>query len=219
MAEKHFYPEDLFHYLLSVSLREPPVLPRLREETDRRGRANLQISPDQGQFLALLVRLTGARRTIEIGVFTGYSALWTALALPADGRIIACDISDEYASVARRYWKDARVDGKIDLRLRPALETLDELLASGGRGQHDFAFIDADKTNYDAYYERCLELLRPGGLIAVDNVLWSGRVLSSNARDPDTRAIRALNRKLSEDERVDLSMIPIGDGMTLARKR
>jgi predicted O-methyltransferase YrrM len=219
MAEKHFYPEDIYQYLLSVSLREPPPLQRLREETNRTGRANLQISPEQGQFLALLAQLAGARRTIEIGVFTGYSALWVAQALPEDGRIVACDINEEYTSMARRFWKEAGVDGKIDLHLRPALETLDQLLADGQRGHFDFVFIDADKSNYDAYYERSLELLRCGGLIVVDNVLWSGRILDPNSTEPDTRALRGFNQKLATDARIALSMVPIGDGMTLALKR
>jgi caffeoyl-CoA O-methyltransferase len=219
VAKKQFFPEDLRQYFLSVSLREPPVLRRLREETDRSERAGWEISPEQGQFLALLVQLMGARQMIEIGVFAGYSALWLALALPEDGRVIACEISEKYTSIARRYWKEAGVEHRIDLRMGPALDTLRGLLSDGQGGRFDFAFIDADKTNYDGYYECALELLRPGGLIAVDNVLWSGRVLDAQSTEPDTVAVRALNQKLLSDPRVSLSMVPIGDGLTLALKR
>jgi predicted O-methyltransferase YrrM len=169
--------------------------------------------------MALLVHMLGARRTIEVGVFTGYSSLAVALALPEEGRIVACDISDEWTSIARRYWREAGVDRKIDLRLRPATQTLDDLIALGQAGGFDFAFIDADKANYDLYYERCLTLLRPGGLIAVDNVLWSGKVVDPAVDDADTRAIRAFNEKLKNDQRVWLSMLPIRDGLTLASKK
>src|SRR5579872_535376 len=210
---------ELADYIRRVSLREPDVLRRLREETASHPRVSMQISPEQGQFMALLIHLLGARRTLEIGVFTGYSSLAVALALPEDGRIIACDVSEEYTSVARRYWHEAGVDRKIDLRLRPALETLNDLIALGQAGSFDFAFIDADKENYDNYYERCLTLLRPGGLIAVDNVLWSGRVIDAADQDVDTRAIREFNNKLQADERVWLSMLPIRDGVTLACKK
>ena len=210
--------ETLYNYLLDNSLREHPAQTALREATRQHPHAGMQISPEQGQFMALLVRLTGARQAIEIGVFTGYSALTVALALPEDGRILACDISDEYTRVGRPFWESAGVAHKIDLRLAPALATLDARLADGGAGQYDFAFIDADKTGYDGYYERCLQLLRTGGLIAIDNVLWSGSVAREKS-DPDTEALRALNRKLHRDERIDLSMLPIGDGLTLARKR
>ena len=179
----------------------------------------MQISPEQGQFMALLVHMLGARRTLEVGVFTGYSSLAVALALPDDGRVIACDISEEYTSVARRYWREAGVERKIDLRLRPALQTLDHLIALGQAGSFDFAFIDADKENYENYYERCLTLLRPGGLIAADNVLWSARVIERADQDADTRAIRAFNEKLKSDERVWLSMLAIRDGITLACKK
>jgi caffeoyl-CoA O-methyltransferase len=178
----------------------------------------MQISPDQGQFMALLVRLMGARRTIEIGVFTGYSALTVALALPEDGRVLACDISDDYTQVGRPFWQQAGVAHKIDLRLAPALETLDAQIAEGAIGQYDFAFIDADKTGYDAYYERCLQLVRRGGLIAIDNTLWSGSV-ARPAKDADTLALQQLNTKLLDDQRIDLSLLAIGDGLTLARKR
>jgi caffeoyl-CoA O-methyltransferase len=179
----------------------------------------MQISPDQGQFMALLIHLLGARRTLEIGVFTGYSSLAVALALPEDGRIIACDVHEEWTSVARRYWREAGVEKKIDLRLRPALETLDALIAGGEGGRFDFAFIDADKQNYANYFERALVLVRPGGLIAIDNVLWSGRVIDPAVRDADTLAIRAFNEKLHGDERVWLSMLPVRDGLTLACKK
>jgi predicted O-methyltransferase YrrM len=219
MAGKSFFPESLYEYLKSVSLREPPILQRLREETAAHPRAVMQISPDQGQFIALLVQLLGARRTLEVGVFTGYSSLAVALALPADGSIVACDVSEEYTAIARRYWKEAGVDHMIDLRLRPALETLRDMLARGEHGRFDFAFIDADKSNYEGYYECSLELLRPGGLIAVDNVLWSGRVADPAENDADTVALRAFNRKLHADARVSLSMLPIADGLTLALKR
>ena len=211
--------EDLHCYLLETSLREPALLARLREETARRGDAGMQISPEQGQFMALLIELTGAKRILEIGTFTGYSALAMALALPPDGRIVACDVEPETTAVARRYWAEAGVAHKIDLRLAPALDTLDRLLAEGAAGSYDFAFIDADKSNYGAYYARCLELLRQGGLLAVDNVLWDGRVADPAARDPDTEAIRALNLRLRDDPRISLSLVPISDGLSLARKR
>jgi caffeoyl-CoA O-methyltransferase len=219
VAKKQFFPEDVRQYLLSASLREPPVLRRLREETDRSERAGWEVSPEQGQFLALLVQAMGARQIIEIGVFAGYSALWLALALPDDGHVIACEISEQYTPIARRYWKEAGVERKIDLLIGPALDTLRGLLSEGQRGRFDFAFIDADKTNNDVYYECALELLRPGGMIAVDNVLWSGRVLDEQSTEPDTVAVRAFNQKLLSDPRVSISMIPIGDGLTLALKR
>jgi len=179
----------------------------------------MQISPEQGQFMQILIQLLDAKLTLEIGVFTGYSSISVALALPENGKIIACDLSSEYTSIARRYWREAGVEHKIDLRLGPAVETLDRLLADGKGGAFDFAFIDADKENYDIYYERALQLLRPGGLIAVDNVLWHGHVLNDAVKDRDTRAIRTFNEKLHRDERVWLSLVPIGDGVTLACKR
>jgi len=212
-------PEHIQQYLLASSLREPPILKKLREETASHPRASMQINPEQGQFMALIIQLMGARRTLEIGVFTGYSALAVALALPPDGRVIACDISEEYTAVARRFWKEAGVEGKIDLRIAPALETLRGLIKEGQQGRLDFAFIDADKTSYDHYYECVLELLRPGGLIMVDNVLWSGRVADNAEQEPDTVALRAFNRKLHADSRIGLSMLPLGDGVTLALKR
>ena len=215
----HVLTDALYAYLLEVSLREPEVLQRLREETAAYPRSAMQIGPEQGQFMALLVRLMGARKTLEVGVFTGYSALVVALALPPDGQVVACDISEDYTAVARRYWQQAGVAGKIDLRLAPALETLGALLAHGQAGTFDFAFIDADKANYDAYYERALRLLRPGGLVAFDNVLWGGKVADPSKNDADTQALRALNRKLHHDQRVHLSLLPVGDGLTLALKR
>jgi predicted O-methyltransferase YrrM len=211
--------DSLYEYMNDVSLREPPLLLALREETAQLAQRAMQISPEQGQFMALLARLTGARRCLEVGVFTGYSSLATALALPDDGRIVACDVSEEWTSVARRYWQRAGVDHKIDLRLAPASETLDALLAAGNGGTFDFAFIDADKTGYLAYYERALALLRTGGLALIDNTLWSGRVADPEVADADTVALRHFNEVLHRDERVDLSLLPIGDGLTLARKR
>ncbi|MBZ5605637.1 MAG: class I SAM-dependent methyltransferase [Acidobacteriia bacterium] len=219
MAGRLLFPQEIHDYLSSVSVREPAVLRRLREETASHPRATMQISPDQGQFMALLMQLMGAQRTLEVGVFTGYSSLAVALALPADGQIVACDVSEEYTAVARRYWKEAGVDHMIDLRIRPALETLHQLLSDGRGHTFDFAFIDADKTNYEGYYECALELLRPGGLIMIDNVLWSGRVADPNDNDADTVAIRAFNKKLHSDSRITLSMLSIGDGVTLALKR
>ncbi|ASC71865.1 O-methyltransferase [Halomicronema hongdechloris C2206] len=209
--------ESLYTYLLDHSLREPESLARLRQETANQPMAQMQISPEQGQFMALLVRLMGAKWTLEVGVFTGYSALAVALALPPEGKLVACDISEDYTAIARRHWQQAGVADKIDLRLAPALETLDQLLVEGTR--FDFAFIDADKRNYLAYYERTLQLLRPGGLMTIDNVLWSGRVADDTVKDAQTEAIRAFNQALYEDDRVDLSLVPIADGLTLALKR
>ncbi len=211
--------DALYDYLLGVSLREPPLLARLREETAVLPGSGMQISPEQGQFMALLAELVGARRVIEVGTFTGYSALVLALTLPADGRIVTCDVDEAMTAIARRYWAEAGVADKIDLRLGPAVGTLDALLADGGAGTFDFAFVDADKENYDAYYERGLALLRQGGLMVIDNVLWSGAVADPERQDPDTSAIRALNAKLHGDQRVSLSLLPVSDGITLARKR
>ncbi|WP_392534348.1 class I SAM-dependent methyltransferase [Nostoc sp. C117] len=210
---------QLYNYLLSVSLREPEVLQKLRQETASHPRGTMQISPEQGQFMRLLVQLIGAKKTLEVGVFTGYSSLSVALALPDDGKIIACDVSEEFTAIARRYWQEAGVSDKIDLHLVPALETLDRLLATGQAETFDFAFIDADKENYDGYYERSLQLVRPGGLIAIDNVLWSGEVANRQNQDESTQAIRAINEKLHHDERVNISLVPIADGLTLALKR
>lgn len=210
--------DTLQRYIEQHSLREHPVQAALREATRSHPQAGMQIGADQGQFMALLVRLTGARRTIEIGTFTGYSALAVALALPDDGRVLACDVSDEYTRIGRAFWRQAGVEHKIELVLGPALATLDARLAAGEAGRHDFAFVDADKTNYDGYYERCLRLVRSGGLIVFDNMLWGGAVAKPST-DADTRALQALNDKLHRDERVDIALLAVGDGVTLARKR
>jgi len=208
--------DALYQYLLDVSLRETPLLKRLRDETRALPMARWQVAPEQGQFLALLVRLIGARRILEIGTFTGYSALCMAAALPDDGALICCDVPDDYNVIARRYWQEAGLDERIDLRLAPALHTLSQL---DEPGQFDLIFIDADKANYPHYLEHALRLLRVGGLAVFDNTLWSGRVLESAPESADTRAIQALNRALKDDARVDLSLLPLGDGLTLCRKR
>ena len=210
--------DRLYDYLLRKSLREPPALVALRAETASHPRVNMQIAPEQGQFMQMLVRLIGAQRTIEVGVFTGYSSLAVALALPDDGRVLACDISEEYTAIARRHWQLAGVAHKVELVLAPALATLDARLAAGEAGSYDFAFIDADKGGYLAYYERLLRLIRPGGLIAVDNTLWSGAVADPADREADTLALREFNDHLLADQRIDLSLVPIGDGLTLARR-
>ncbi len=212
--------DSLYEYLLAVSLREPALLGELRAETARDPEnVQLQIAPEQGQFMALLVRLIGARRCLELGVFTGYSSLVTALALPEDGCLVACDVSEEWTAVARRYWQRAGVAHKIDLRLAPALVTLDALLAQGDAGSFDFAFLDADKERYPTYYERILALLRPGGLLAIDNTFWSGKVADPRETDSETAALRLLNEQLHRDGRIDLAMLPVADGLTLVRKR
>jgi caffeoyl-CoA O-methyltransferase len=211
--------DHLQQYIVDNSVREPTLLVQLRAETSQLAQASMQIGPEQGQFMALLAKLIGARRCLEIGVFTGYSSLVVALALPNDGKIVACDVSEEWTAIARRYWTLAGVDHKIDLRLRRATRTLDELIEAGESGSYDYAFIDADKTSYDAYYERVLTLLRPGGLILIDNVLWSGKVADPAVTDADTVALRELNAKVHRDERVDASLVGIGDGLLLARKR
>lgn len=211
--------DALHEYLLSVSLREPEILRRLREETAPDPHARMQIGPEQGQFMALLVRLMDARRCLEVGVFTGYSSLAIALALPDDGRIVACDVSERWTAVARRYWAAAGVAHKVELRLAPAMKTLDALLGAGEAGRFDFAFLDADKENYAGYYERALTLLRPGGLLVADNTLWSGRVADPENAEATTVALRHFNELVLDDERVDLSLVPMGDGLTLARKR
>ena len=205
-------------YLRGVSVRETDVQRRLREETAALVQAGMQICPEQGQFMRMLTGLVGARRAIEVGVFTGYSALCVALALPADGELVACDVNEEWTAIARRYWSEAGVASKIRLHLAPADRTLDALVREGRSGEFDMAFIDADKTSYDLYYERCLELLRPGGLVLVDNVLWSGAVADESDRSEDTVALRAFNAKLGDDARIDLCMLPVGDGLTIARK-
>jgi predicted O-methyltransferase YrrM len=211
--------QQLYEYLLSVSLREDEVLTKLRQETSQHPAQIMQISPDQGQFMALLVKLLGAKKTLDIGVFTGYSSLVVALALPESGIVIACDRDPEATMIASRYWELAGVSHKIDLRLAPALETLDQLIDHGESGSFDFAFIDADKNNYSNYYERVLTLLRPGGMVAIDNVLWSGRVADPNDLDSKTSNIREFNRKLHQDNRVTISMLAIADGLTLALKQ
>jgi caffeoyl-CoA O-methyltransferase len=207
-------PKNLAAYVVAVGVRETPVQRRLREVTRRIPFGSMQIGPDQAAFMQQLVRATRARRCLEIGTFTGYSALAVALALPRGGKIVCCDMSVEWTAMARRYWKMANVEKKISLHLAPALETLKKL-----KGPFDFAFIDADKSNYQNYFERCLKLVRKGGLIAIDNTLWHGRVLDRRDQSVDTRAIRAFNRKLHRDRRVDVSLVPIGDGLTLAFKR
>jgi len=211
--------DEVYDYLLDVSLREPDILKDLRDVTAELPNARMQISPEQGQLMALLVRLMGAGRCLEVGVYTGYSSLAVALALPEGGSLVACDVNEETTAVARTFWERAGVGDKIDLRLGPATDTLDDLIVEGEGGAFDFAFIDADKSSYPGYLERCLELLRPGGLIAVDNTLWSGRLVDERNQDPDTCALRQFNRALHADQRVDLSLVPIGDGLTLARKR
>ncbi len=211
--------EALYGYLLQTTLREPELLARLRRETAALPSGGMQISPEQGQLMGLLIELIGARRALEVGVFTGYSSTVVALALPSEGKLVACDVSEEWTQMARRYWHEAGIASKIELHVQPALQTLDALLAGGDAGSFDFAFIDADKTGYDAYYERCLSLLRPGGLLAVDNTLWSGAVADPSDQRESTRAIRALNTKIAADARVTSSLLPIGDGLYLARKR
>lgn len=210
---------QLYDYLIAKSLREPDILAQLRAETAQHPMAQMQIAPEQGQLMALLVQLLGAKKTLEVGVFTGYSALVVALALPPDGQVIACDVSEEYTAIARRYWEAAGVADKIDLRIGPAIATLDQLLVDGQANTFDFAFIDADKSSYANYYERSLQLVRPGGLIAIDNVLWSGRVADPQVQDNRTESIRAFNIKLHTDDRITLSLVPIADGLTLALKR
>ncbi len=211
--------DALVDYVHAQGVRESAAARALRAETAKLPWAGMQISPEQGALMQMLIRLTGARRTIEVGTFTGYSALVVAEALPADGKLIACDVSDEWTAIGRKFWHEAGVADKIDLRLAPAVETLDALLATGAAGTFDFAFIDADKHNYDTYYERALELVAAGGLIGIDNVLWGGAVVDPARTDDDTAAIRALNAKVKNDTRVDIVLLPIGDGLTLARKR
>jgi len=219
MSRTHTEVTDaLAAYIRDVTLREPAALRKVREESEDHPRASMQTAPEQGQLLHLLARVVGARKTLEVGVFLGYSSTWVALALPPGGKVIACDVSEEYTRRARQTWTEAGVTDRIELRLAPALESLDAMIAAGESGTFDFAFIDADKGNYPNYYERALALLRPGGLIAVDNVLWDGDVINAENHDPDTEIIRAFNRKLHTDERVSISLIPLGDGLTLACK-
>jgi predicted O-methyltransferase YrrM len=211
--------DRLQRYLVAHAARETALQRELRRVTLRLPQASMQIGAEQGALLQLLVRLVRARRCLEIGTFTGYSALAVALALPRNGRIVCCDVSEEWTAIARRYWKRAGVAGKIELHLAPGLETLDGLLAGGKAGTFDFAFIDADKANYLRYYERCLKLVRRGGLIGADNTLWGGSVADARDQSVDTRAIRAFNRKLLGDRRIDMTLVPVGDGLTLALKR
>ena len=218
MANRSFLPEAVDEYLRVVVAPESPVQQRLRAETSKLPQGGMQIGADQGRMLAFLARLVGARTAIEIGTFTGYSALCIASALPADGRLICCDVSEEWTAIARRYWAEAGLQERIDLRLGPARATLGQLLREGRAGAFDFAFIDADKTGYDAYYEACLELLRPGGIIAIDNVLWGGAVADPSNTTDDTLALRALNVKIRDDSRVDACLVSVGDGVMLARK-
>ena len=217
--ESAFLPPTIADYIRDTTLREPELARRLREETAAMEQANMQISPEQGQFMHLLAGLINARRCIEVGVFTGYSSLLTAMALPDDGQLVACDVSEQWTAIARRYWQSAGVAERIDLRLAPALDTLNRLVDEGRQGSFDMAFIDADKENYDGYYEASLELLRPRGLIVLDNMLWSGRVADAQEHDVDTEALRALNEKLHDDRRVEISLLPVADGISLAMKR
>lgn len=219
MAKNLGLSPDLYAYLQSQSLREPEMLQQLRAETAQLPAAVMQIAPEQGQFMALLIQLMRAKRALEVGVFTGYSSLAVALALPEDGQLIACDLDGEMGAIAQRYWSAAGVAHKIDLRLGPAADSLDQLIATGQSGSFDFAFIDADKRNYPRYFEQCLALVRVGGLIAVDNVLWAGRVLEADSEDKRTQAIRAFNAALHRDQRVSISLLPLADGLTLALKR
>jgi predicted O-methyltransferase YrrM len=219
MANKTLSLSKALHaYLVEHSVREPDILQRLRAETAKDSMSMMQIGPEQGQFMQLLVRLMGAKNCLEVGVFTGYSSLAVALVLPANGRIVACDVSEKWTAIARKYWAEAGVAGKIDLRIAPALATLDELIESGRAGSFDFAFIDADKINYLAYYERALTLVRSGGLIVVDNTLWGGQVIDKKSKSSDTQAIRQFNDQLRTDPRIHLSLLPVGDGLTLALK-
>jgi len=211
--------ERLYGYLLAHSLREPEALAKLRAETASHPKVNMQIAPEQGQFMQMLVKLTGARRAIEIGVFTGYSSLAVALAMPPGGKLLACDVSEEFTAIARRHWQAAGVADRIELVLAPARQTLDARLAARESGLYDFAFIDADKTSYLAYYERLMNLVRPGGLICVDNTLWGGEVANPANREQETVALREFNDVLLADPRIDLSLLPLGDGLTLARRR
>lgn len=210
--------DQLYQYVLDVSVKESAVQKTLRTATQSMQQSNMQIAPEQGQFMAFLVKLIGARKCLEIGVFTGYSALSVAQVLPSDGKIIACDVNQEWTDMARTYWRNAGVEKKIDLRIAPAVETLQQLLDDAGQSSFDFAFIDADKANYDRYYEMTLRLLRSGGLVVIDNTLWGGDVADIRVQDEDTRAIRELNKKLLHDRRVDMTLLPVADGLTLVRK-
>ena len=218
MSRAFLFSEALGHYFERVGVREPPLFTQLREETAKMPMARMQIAPEEGQFLDLLLSIIAPVRCIEVGVFTGYSSMITALALPDDGYLLACDVNEDWTDIAERYWKAAGVSSRIDLRIAPAIETLDAEIAANGE-PYDFAFIDADKENYVEYYERCLKLIRAGGVIAIDNTLWSGRVADESVTDKDTSAIRAFNEHVVKDQRVDMCLVPIADGLTLARKR
>ena len=219
MANKPLHlTDELYQYLLNVGVREPQVLMELREATELEDMSAMRSAPEQGQFMGMLLKLLGANRVLEIGTYTGYATLWMALALPRDGEVVTCDTSARWTFVAHRFWEQAGVQERIHLHLRPALETLDELLANGATASFDFAFIDADKENYDAYFEACLQLVRPGGLIAIDNTLWGGSVIDLNNHEASTEAIRAFNEKLLIDSRIELAMLPVSDGLTLAMK-
>ncbi|MCE9648405.1 MAG: class I SAM-dependent methyltransferase [Parvibaculum sp.] len=216
---RSFLPENIDTYVNGLVAAETEAQRRLRDETRKLPAAGMQIAPDQGAFLTLIVAAIGAKNAIEIGTFTGYSAIAIARALPVNGKLVCCDVSEEWTSIARRYWKEAGLEKRIELKLAPALETLEGFIGKGKEGAFDFAFIDADKTGYDAYYEACLKLLRPGGVIAIDNVLWSGAVIDEKTNDADTVALRALNIKISNDARVDAALLTIGDGVMLVRKK
>ena len=218
MTHRFVSPERVENYVLTHA-REGKVAARLREETAKLPQAGMQIGADQAAFLGLLVRAIGAKRCLEVGTFTGYSALAIASALPIEGRLVCCDISPEWTAIARRHWAAAGVAARIDLRLAPAIDTLNSMIARGSAGQYDFAFIDADKGGYEAYYEVCLKLLRPGGLLALDNMLWSGRVVDADNHEGETEKIRALNTKITADTRVESVLLTIGDGVMLVRKR
>lgn len=210
--------DQLYNYMIEISLREAAILAELREVTEKLPHSNMQISPEQGQFLALLVKLINAKNTLDIGVFTGYSALVVALALPKDGKVIACDIDKDTTNIAKQFWRKAKVAEKIDLKIAPALETLDKLISEGKQNSFDFAFIDADKENYPAYYEKCLILIRSGGLIAIDNMFRDGAIADKTKHDKFCTATRALQKTILKDKRVDESLVPIRDGLMLARK-
>jgi caffeoyl-CoA O-methyltransferase len=220
MARDHVgVPDHVYDYLARVGVREPEILARLRDETARHPRGIMQVPREEGAFLGLLAELVGARRYLEIGTFTGYSSLAVALAMPPDGELVCCDISEDFTSIARRYWAEAGVADRVDLRIGPAVDTLDALLADGAEGSFDMAFIDADKGNYSTYWERCVRLVRPGGVIVVDNVLWGGSVADPSDQSDDTNAIRAVSQRIQADERVSMVLLPVADGMTIARVR
>ena len=218
-SKTHRLSDPIHNYIMEHGVRENPFCKALREETASIPYAMMQISPEQGQFMGFITKLIGATRSLEVGTFTGYSSLCVALSLPEDGQLIACDVSEEWTNIGKKYWKEAGVSHKIDLRLAPALDTLQALLDEGRANSFDFAFIDADKINYPRYYEMCLQLVRPGGLLGIDNVLWSGSVADPTIQTADTEAIRLVNRLVHADKRVHLSMLPIGDGLTLVHKK